>query len=151
MRNPCLQYCKRARVSIKLHLLYPTLLYYLSLKSAIYSVSFLMLSNAPQAQSSSTQPYLTFPYPFLPYPILPYTTLTLPNPWVAHSSLPQRNYTIFFNPSPFCRTTASPNPCSANSSSFDLFYENNTITTLIKQDYHPNSVIIVKGHQEAVS
>ena len=43
-------------------------------------------------------PYPTTPYSTTPYslPSLPYTAQTPPKPWVAHSTLPQRNYSTCF-------------------------------------------------------
>ena len=48
------------------------------------------------AKLSPTLPFPTLSYPTLACPNLPYTTPAPPNPWVAHSTLPQRNYPPFF-------------------------------------------------------
>ena len=82
-----------ARVSTIMHLIlltYPTTL--ISLNSAFYLISCLLHCCSPMhPKPSLAQLSPTLPFPIISYPTLPYTTQTQSSPWVAHSTLPQRN------------------------------------------------------------
>ena len=82
LRNPYLQYCKGKHCTA--HPPYPTLPY----PTVLYSTLPVHFNSAILYLSPNLS------YPILPYPILPYTNPTSPNSWVAHSTLPQRNFTF---------------------------------------------------------